>query len=208
MESSHQRDHSKAYSEEIDAPDQVDDDDTGTGRPYECMFCRRGFSSAQALGGHMNIHRRDRARIRQPPRPEEEASEGCDYIQRHQNYRPAVYPPAYDPLRGPYGVYFPGGSSSISSTSAARPTAQGRGVAQWERRRELRMFGGDLHLGLGASGDDKREDGQRRQSEEDGGLDLELRLGMDGDQVSLPAMESVHVAFLQQGHRRGSTYFG
>ncbi|GLJ41702.1 hypothetical protein SUGI_0863090 [Cryptomeria japonica] len=28
---------------------------------YECMFCKRGFSRAEALGGHMNIHRRHRA---------------------------------------------------------------------------------------------------------------------------------------------------
>ncbi|KAL7095568.1 hypothetical protein ACP275_10G032400 [Erythranthe tilingii] len=30
---------------------------------YSCSFCRRGFSNAQALGGHMNIHRRDRAKL-------------------------------------------------------------------------------------------------------------------------------------------------
>ncbi|KAH0470458.1 hypothetical protein IEQ34_000181 [Dendrobium chrysotoxum] len=29
-------------------------------RSYECNFCKRGFLNAQALGGHMNIHRRDR----------------------------------------------------------------------------------------------------------------------------------------------------
>ncbi|KAM6574524.1 hypothetical protein CsatA_022851 [Cannabis sativa] len=34
-------------------------------RSYSCSFCKRGFSNAQALGGHMNIHRRDRAIIRQ-----------------------------------------------------------------------------------------------------------------------------------------------
>lgn len=33
-------------------------------RPYSCTFCRREFRSAQALGGHMNVHRRDRARLR------------------------------------------------------------------------------------------------------------------------------------------------
>ncbi|XP_040381604.1 zinc finger protein STAMENLESS 1-like [Oryza brachyantha] len=27
---------------------------------YECTFCKRGFTNAQALGGHMNIHRKDR----------------------------------------------------------------------------------------------------------------------------------------------------
>lgn len=41
-------------------------------RSYTCTFCRREFRSAQALGGHMNVHRRDRARLRQcasPPAP-------------------------------------------------------------------------------------------------------------------------------------------
>lgn len=33
-------------------------------RYYTCTFCQREFRSAQALGGHMNIHRRDRARLR------------------------------------------------------------------------------------------------------------------------------------------------
>ncbi|PON57050.1 Zinc finger transcription factor [Parasponia andersonii] len=38
-------------------------------RSYTCAFCRREFRSAQALGGHMNVHRRDRARLHQvmPP---------------------------------------------------------------------------------------------------------------------------------------------
>lgn len=35
-------------------------------RSYTCMFCKREFRSAQALGGHMNVHRRDRARLHQP----------------------------------------------------------------------------------------------------------------------------------------------
>ncbi|MQL79269.1 hypothetical protein Taro_011700 [Colocasia esculenta] len=33
-------------------------------RSYSCSFCKREFRSAQALGGHMNVHRRDRARLR------------------------------------------------------------------------------------------------------------------------------------------------
>ncbi|EEF42428.1 transcriptional regulator SUPERMAN [Ricinus communis] len=36
-------------------------------RSYTCTFCRREFRSAQALGGHMNVHRRDRARLHQTP---------------------------------------------------------------------------------------------------------------------------------------------
>ncbi|XP_012857465.1 PREDICTED: transcriptional regulator SUPERMAN [Erythranthe guttata] len=42
-------------------------------RSYMCTFCRREFRSAQALGGHMNVHRRDRARLHaelpMPPLP-------------------------------------------------------------------------------------------------------------------------------------------
>nr|GEV85505.1 transcriptional regulator SUPERMAN-like [Tanacetum cinerariifolium] len=34
-------------------------------RSYTCTFCKREFKSAQALGGHMNVHRRDRARLHQ-----------------------------------------------------------------------------------------------------------------------------------------------
>ncbi|KAL5170887.1 Zinc finger protein 10 [Glycine soja] len=34
-------------------------------RSYSCNFCKREFRSAQALGGHMNVHRRDRARLKQ-----------------------------------------------------------------------------------------------------------------------------------------------
>lgn len=39
-------------------------------RSYTCTFCRREFRSAQALGGHMNVHRRDRARLHQTQYPQ------------------------------------------------------------------------------------------------------------------------------------------
>ncbi|XP_051129881.1 zinc finger protein 11-like [Andrographis paniculata] len=39
-------------------------------RSYTCNFCRREFRSAQALGGHMNVHRRDRARLHHAAAPE------------------------------------------------------------------------------------------------------------------------------------------
>lgn len=41
-------------------------------RSYSCSFCKREFRSAQALGGHMNVHRRDRARLKQSPTPHNE----------------------------------------------------------------------------------------------------------------------------------------
>ncbi|KAF3333999.1 putative transcriptional regulator RABBIT EARS [Carex littledalei] len=48
-------------------------------RSYSCTFCRREFRSAQALGGHMNVHRRDRARLRSASSPtDQEASQNHD----------------------------------------------------------------------------------------------------------------------------------
>ncbi|OAY41357.1 transcriptional regulator TAC1 [Manihot esculenta] len=43
------------------------DDQWGSGivRSYTCSFCNKCFSNAQALGGHMNIHRKDRAKLRE-----------------------------------------------------------------------------------------------------------------------------------------------
>ncbi|KAI3820021.1 hypothetical protein L1987_13877 [Smallanthus sonchifolius] len=37
----------------------------GAGRSYECNFCKRGFTNAQALGGHMNIHRKHKAKLKE-----------------------------------------------------------------------------------------------------------------------------------------------
>ncbi|XP_047175222.1 transcriptional regulator SUPERMAN-like [Vigna umbellata] len=56
---------SKTSSDEIDRSAEQNDD-MGTGRSYECVFCKRGFTTAQALGGHMNIHRKDRANRAKP----------------------------------------------------------------------------------------------------------------------------------------------
>ncbi|XVF76667.1 hypothetical protein PTKIN_Ptkin13bG0285200 [Pterospermum kingtungense] len=38
---------------------------SGQAKSYTCSFCRKGFANAQALGGHMNIHRKDRAKLRE-----------------------------------------------------------------------------------------------------------------------------------------------
>ncbi|KAG6483910.1 hypothetical protein ZIOFF_060696 [Zingiber officinale] len=86
------------HGEEASSGD--DDADAGT-RPhpyYGCTFCKRGFSNAQALGGHMNIHRKDRAKAVAPPPPAVPSSpeRGVD-----QGYYYACYgggQSAYSPL--------------------------------------------------------------------------------------------------------------
>ncbi|OEL26577.1 hypothetical protein BAE44_0012404 [Dichanthelium oligosanthes] len=52
-------------------------------RSYTCTFCRREFRSAQALGGHMNVHRRDRARLRQCASPDHDVVQ--DDAQKQQS---------------------------------------------------------------------------------------------------------------------------
>ncbi|KAK0580703.1 hypothetical protein LWI29_005197 [Acer saccharum] len=43
---------------------EMEGDHSWPPKNYNCSFCKREFRSAQALGGHMNVHRRDRARLR------------------------------------------------------------------------------------------------------------------------------------------------
>jgi len=56
-------------------------------RSYTCSFCRKEFKSAQALGGHMNVHRRDRARLRQssPPPTHEPQLQGSSMLNLNLN---------------------------------------------------------------------------------------------------------------------------
>ncbi|XP_019190712.1 PREDICTED: uncharacterized protein LOC109185185 [Ipomoea nil] len=51
---------------EIKAFEEDTSNATWPPRSYPCTFCRREFRSAQALGGHMNVHRRERARLQLP----------------------------------------------------------------------------------------------------------------------------------------------
>lgn len=61
-------------------------------RSYPCSFCRREFRSAQALGGHMNVHRRDRARLTHgsppPPPPPPPPSRAPPAMIPNLNYPP------------------------------------------------------------------------------------------------------------------------
>ncbi|KAL0285627.1 UNVERIFIED_CONTAM: Zinc finger protein 10 [Sesamum calycinum] len=52
-------------------------------RSYTCSFCRREFRSAQALGGHMNVHRRDRAKLKQSSPPQRAETATLHHQQNH-----------------------------------------------------------------------------------------------------------------------------
>ncbi|XP_072967989.1 uncharacterized protein [Typha angustifolia] len=141
-------DHKEALQRGED--DDDDDDDSGVGQFYNCTFCKRGFSSAQALGGHMNIHRKDRAKTK--------PSSSTSISERSKSSMTSSY----------YGM----NTSYQSYPTYLSPTMDASLHAQ--RPQELSLFsdrknlGLDMHIGYDEGGEDREE------KEE---LDLELRLG-------------------------------
>nr|BAD11142.1 hypothetical protein [Petunia x hybrida] len=80
-------------------------------RSYTCSFCKREFRSAQALGGHMNVHRRDRARLRLQSPPRENGTHQYSLLNLNLEPNPNV-----DPNPNPSFI-----SSSPSSPSRKFP---------------------------------------------------------------------------------------
>ncbi|KAK9281265.1 hypothetical protein L1049_004161 [Liquidambar formosana] len=173
-----QHDDSKSSSgEEMDQQEQANDD-IGTGRSYECVFCKRGFTTAQALGGHMNIHRKDRARTTRPTsKPHEDYANPRFHHPPVQNHLPH-YSSANFEAQMNYQMYFP------ASTSVARPPHVYTDDFRVQNPQILNPVRGDwpaslsLHLIPNHAEDTERNKGQSG-SEEEEELDLELRLGHD-----------------------------
>lgn len=65
MEKNSQASSIEKSSQILWSSDDLEGSGSGHVKSYTCAFCKRGFSNAQALGGHMNIHRKDRAKLRQ-----------------------------------------------------------------------------------------------------------------------------------------------
>uniref|UniRef100_A0A0E0K709 C2H2-type domain-containing protein n=1 Tax=Oryza punctata TaxID=4537 RepID=A0A0E0K709_ORYPU len=143
-----------------------DDDEAGTRQPYNCTFCRRGFPTAQALGGHMNVHRKDRVGRATPLSSSSTAAAAVA--------RRSV---SYDTL---VGLLRPPASGSEEAASTAAGGGSLRSRTAEPAPQELRLFGRDDCAG-------RREEGGGRDGDGNGGhdhgeeeLDLELRLGGSG----------------------------
>ncbi|CAL4903513.1 unnamed protein product [Urochloa decumbens] len=175
-------------------------------RPYyECVFCKRGFTTAQALGGHMNIHRRDRAK----PAARDSLGAGITSVSQnvecYNKYRHLLAPPPSSyPLQAQslssssspipigaagtssFGLYY---VSSAGVAAAARLEAE-VGSPSSVSPRELTLFSEanckrdqDLHLGLGRrqehvsrTPEDGGSSDQRQQSSEPPESELDLEL--------------------------------
>ncbi|XP_020581087.1 transcriptional regulator SUPERMAN-like [Phalaenopsis equestris] len=129
----------------------------GSVRFYDCIFCKRGFTTAQALGGHMNIHRKDRARL-QPAGPSSSSPKRGEKAY-HPYSRPQSGPVSKQTVDQSYVVYF--------------PVSSGEGLMT-----ELVQAGEELQLGLGRPGPkEEGEEGKKKEVVVEEDLDLELRLG-------------------------------
>ncbi|KAJ8558133.1 hypothetical protein K7X08_004899 [Anisodus acutangulus] len=128
--------------------------ENGIGRSYECVFCKRGFNTAQALGGHMNIHRKDKTRNRPSQSSIVENNGPYHAATAHLSHR----------------TYFP----SHSSTSTKGPfliNGPDSGSEDHNNNRQcLNLFGLSLQYGAAVETIEKN-----KGAEAD--LDLELRLG-------------------------------
>ncbi|CAH8261511.1 unnamed protein product [Arabidopsis lyrata] len=132
-------------------------------RSYTCSFCKREFRSAQALGGHMNVHRRDRARLRLQQSSSSSSTPSPPYPNPNYSYSSMATspPPHHSPL-----TLFP--TLSPPSSPRYRPVEAGE-AKRFTSKDACKILRNDDIISL------ELEIGLIKESEQD--LDLELRLG-------------------------------
>ncbi|XP_044484247.1 transcriptional regulator SUPERMAN-like [Mangifera indica] len=176
MESAGKQGSSDTSSEENDCLVQVKEDTAATKRSYECTFCKQGFTNAQALGGHMNIHRKDRAKRKQVT--------GSSFSKKpmainDEHLNPRYIPPisaVYELKRKPL-MYNP------PSASSPRPSITHQNDREFLLPRPQssstneEVLGGNLSLGIGQTC--VEDDQVNRVIMKEDELDLELRLGQN-----------------------------
>ncbi|KAA8548774.1 hypothetical protein F0562_000458 [Nyssa sinensis] len=174
---------SETSSDENDRPEKVNDENTSTGRSYDCTFCKRGFTNAQALGGHMNIHRKDKAKAKQPTesslsnKPYEDYKI-AQYFSRIANEQAQYYAALGQQMN--YQTLFPASNPNF-------PHAYNQSDLHAPGSRNLMNMheeGMGASLSLQIGGSPQMEDGREKKKGGNGGtkgneLDLELRLGLD-----------------------------
>ena len=176
----------ESSSEENDQLEQAKDD-TGNRRSYECTFCKRGFTNAQALGGHMNIHRKDRAKTKQLTSSSSISNKSNkDCIPSRYTSRPVSHEPSeyftvlesqsqrnnhmyFQPSSASSGRHVPHVNFHQSDLIASR--SQSLSI-------DHELFGANLSLEIGPM--HVEDDGmKRRVLNKADEVDLELRLGHD-----------------------------
>ncbi|KAI3506845.1 hypothetical protein L1887_21420 [Cichorium endivia] len=174
-------DHEDPPSNSTEEADHQEQDVVPGGRLYECIFCKRGFTTAQALGGHMNIHRKDRAKGKPNDLSNSCSSKledrSCYAGPRSRFYQPvlASYTPSYISTAPSdqeglvrYTKYFSSTSSTVQPINHENYHQDVHGVIT---RPSSLQFGWSDDQNLKRTID--------RCGNEEDELDLELRLGHD-----------------------------
>lgn len=133
-------------------------------RSYGCIFCKRGFTNAQALGGHMNIHRKDRAN-----KPKQITTSSSSYSSSS-----CVPSKQIEDSNFMNTLYF-GRPRVDFEESGSNPRGYFQELGDLNKKQEL--WGSDLSLQIGPSKGRIRRGTIWNNNGE--GLDLELRLGHD-----------------------------
>nr|GEX43920.1 transcriptional regulator SUPERMAN-like [Tanacetum cinerariifolium] len=159
-------------------------------RSYECIFCKRGFTTAQALGGHMNIHRKDRAKSRPSYLSHDKNSS------RQEDYSSYSGPRSYQPIFAScprtyvsgspnqqegqfrYTTYLASTSSTTREIEHENKYQDVHGVIKSPSREE-KMRSLSLEYGWVNGEADREPERSLRGGSSEGELDLELRLGHD-----------------------------
>ncbi|KAL0699424.1 hypothetical protein Bca4012_055546 [Brassica carinata] len=157
--------------------------DSGSGdnrRTYDCDICMRGFTNPQALGGHRNIHRKERERNLSSS--SSSFSHSIPFsISSSRNYTNPNHnnPPPYFPTNESYHhqTFQPTINPSYNAQRfGTAPSSVGGNYSQGE------FLGLDLSLRLGSVnvGNDSHRslpDAGDSKPDQDDDLDLDLRLG-------------------------------
>ncbi|KZV37608.1 hypothetical protein F511_41885 [Dorcoceras hygrometricum] len=179
MEPGKQKSPDTTSAENDTQPEKNNDENTGVGRSYECNFCKRGFTNAQALGGHMNIHRKDKAKVAKQ-KNQEEPSKNTKPSEDHTSSRYATFaqmlPNDQKQQRAQqhlnYQVYLPSSNPSFESENY-RSCVPFRCLESKEDGKKDENL--SLRIGL-PHGDEGVSKGKEEKNEQ---VDLELRLGHD-----------------------------
>ncbi|KAH6798170.1 telomerase activator1 [Perilla frutescens var. hirtella] len=131
-------------------------------RSFRCSFCERGFSNAQALGGHMNIHRKDRAKLKEFS---DENLLSLDITKSVDN-SPA------DPATSEETKKVESSDEKNNELEDLVATSNHNSV------RSLQLFA-EINITSVSDGDDDEKHSEKSKMELIGGVDLELRLGQE-----------------------------